>query len=59
MDKKEILTLEDALEWADKNCSDEACSRLRSRAVAKILAESIRKLQSYASVQRYLNNERY
>lgn len=37
--------LEHALKWADNNCAPEAIERLRSRKVAKILADEVRRLQ--------------
>jgi len=36
------MTLQQALEWADKNSGAEATDRLRSRAVVKTLASTVR-----------------
>ena len=40
------MTLTEALAWADKNTQPEAVERLRSRAVAKVLADEVRSLQA-------------
>lgn len=38
----DIVTLDDALAWADKNTDPGAISRMRSRAVVKLLADAVR-----------------
>ena len=37
------MTLEEAAKWVDKNCNGEAVERLRSRAVAKVLFDEVRR----------------
>ena len=37
------MTLEEAAKWVDKNCNDETVARLRSRAVAKVLLDEVRR----------------
>lgn len=40
------MTLEQALEWAEKNCSLETNQRLRSRAVVAFLADEVRRTRT-------------
>ena len=37
------MTLEEAAKWVDKNCTDEAVARLRSRAAASALFDEVRR----------------
>lgn len=37
------MTLEEAVKWVDKNCTDETVKRLRSRRVARILFDEIKR----------------
>ena len=37
------MTVEEALQWVDMNCQPESVERLRSRAVAAVLAEEVRR----------------
>jgi uncharacterized coiled-coil DUF342 family protein len=39
------MSVQEALEWADKNSQDEVVARMRSRAVAKTLASEVRRFQ--------------
>ena len=39
------MSVQEALEWADKNSQDEVVARMRSRAVAKTLAAEVRRLR--------------
>lgn len=39
------MDIEEALKWADANSSPEAVERLRSRKVAKLLADEVRRLR--------------
>lgn len=47
---EKTMALEDALRWADINCTPEATERLRSRAVVKTLAAEVRRLMHNASL---------
>ena len=44
------MTLEQALEWAEKNCSPETIQRLRSRAVVATLADEVRRTRATLKV---------
>ena len=37
------MTLEEAVKWVKRNCTEETIERLRSRAVAKILFDEVRR----------------
>lgn len=43
------MTIEQALQWARANCTEEAVSRLRSRAVAATLAAEVERLRNIVS----------
>lgn len=40
------MTLEEAAKWVDRNCTDETVARLRSRAVAKVLFDEVRRQEA-------------
>ena len=40
------MNVAEAVEWAVKNCTEETCARLRSRAVVKTLLEEIVRLET-------------
>lgn len=42
------MTLTQALQWAEKNCTPETTERLRSRAVVAVLVEEIKRLHRVA-----------
>ena len=42
------MTLTQALQWAEKNCTPEVTARLRSRAVVAVLVEEIERLRQVA-----------
>lgn len=41
-----MMNLQQALEWADKNCEPKAVERLRSRQAVKALADAVRMYQA-------------
>lgn len=40
------MTLEEAFAWAEKNCDDATCQRLRSRMVVRVLVNEIESLRN-------------
>ena len=50
------MNLKQALKWADDNTKDEAVDRLRSRKVAKVLAETVRTYAEWIKQQGEINN---
>jgi hypothetical protein len=41
------MKLKEALEWAEKNSTDEAVNRLKSRAAAKVLADHVKEYREW------------
>jgi hypothetical protein len=55
------MTLEQALQWAEKNCTPETVGRLRSRDVVATLADEVRRtraaLKEIAQLEAYYGGE--
>ncbi|NCQ52049.1 hypothetical protein GW796_09170 [archaeon] len=47
------MTLNEAINWVEKNCTEEVCKRIRSRAVARTLLDEIERLQTNLIIAAY------
>ena len=51
-----MVTLQEALKWADDNSRPEAVARIRSRKVAKLLAATVRSYAEWIQAEGERNN---